>query len=97
MDTITTAETEAEAVVTSQLHRIERRLRQLGVRVERKPIVRSGAGERYESEICVYFWRGNELLDALEFHIARGGVVVAQKADVESWLAEQLAHILEQV
>jgi hypothetical protein len=84
-----------QAVVDKNLRDIEPELAARGIRVESKPIVRRGAGKTYESELCIYFWRGNELCDALEFHIAREGKIVANETDVEAWLPKQLAPMLD--
>lgn len=83
-----------QAVIANQLQRIGPLFSERGIRVEVKPIVKLGSGDQDESEVCIYFWRGPELRDALEFHIARGGEIVADAAAVEEWFQQQINGVL---
>jgi len=48
----------------------------------------------YESEFCSYVYDGNEIYDAVEFHIYRNGKTVASYEETEKWIRETLISII---
>lgn len=76
-----------EANLILKAHAAE--LQRSGLRPEVLGLQQSGEG----TELTIYFWRGDELMDAIEFFVSKGGVPVASEAEVNSWLAEQVRSI----
>ena len=63
----------------------------------RSPEVEVGMGEpsRYTSELRVYFYRDDDLVDAIEFHIFENGRQVVDEKKLPDWLAEDIAGAIE--
>jgi hypothetical protein len=50
-----------------------------------------------DSEISIYFWRHDDVVDVLEFHLYRGGSRVAEYKEVDEWLPEQLEDVVSRL
>jgi hypothetical protein len=49
---------------------------------------------RYTSELRLYFYRDEDLVDALEFHIFANGRQNVEPAEVSDWLSQDLADVI---
>ena len=68
------------------------------IRAEVKAIRRDAVADAtYESEMTVYFWRGRELVDALEFHVYRHGEPEFGLDDFREWLRSALGDVVNRM
>ena len=89
-------EQRVKAVVTSALHECGTEFECAGVTPgEVMLTVRNASEPQREAEICVYFYRGTNIVDALEFHVSKRGRAAVQIAEVASWLVSALRDVVD--
>lgn len=69
-------------------------LHQLGLRVDNRGVqVRHPASQLRTSEVEIVLYRGNAIVDILEFFVERHGRPSAAHEEIEQWLRTQLTNL----
>ena len=81
--------------VMDALHRLSSRLVERGLSFRPPQLeVMVSDPSRYTSELRVYFVRGNDIIDAIEFHIFDDGRQMVQESQVADWLTEDIQDVV---
>ena len=88
-------ETDVRAVVEHELQAFASRLAERGLSFD-PPCVEVIVSEpsRYTSELRIYFMRGDNIVDAIEFHIFEKGKQMVHRVEVADWLRQDLEDVI---
>ena len=90
---ITALEVELLDVASELLSHQGQQFKDLGL-TPKLAIDRSGHGDRYSSELQIYFWSGQTVADAIEFHVFRRGEPAVTVGEASQWLEKALQDVL---
>jgi len=84
-----------QELVCDELNRVKKSLDEAGLYFSDVDLtVRNRKPEEYTSEIAVYFYRHNEVVDVLEFFVFIAGEENASAEDTRSWVDKTIAQII---